>query len=270
MIPHASAVKVITSASNPQVKFLTGLRSRDRREGADLFLTEGARMVGRALECGFHPRILAYDAAAKGDAVVQNLIRACLSAGGECLELNETLLGKITRRDNPQPVIAAYEPLTKPLSALDPGKTRVILGLDRIKDPGNLGTIIRTADAAGAAVLLIGDSCDAHSPESVRASAGSIFSVEIFEGSEDEVLNLCTGWTGDVLGAVVGASVDYRTVKPALPSLLLLGNEQYGLSQKLTSACTKAVHVPMLDRVESLNVGIAAGILLFGLFPPNA
>jgi TrmH family RNA methyltransferase len=264
-----SSVQIITSASNSQVKFLTGLRSRDRREDAELFLAEGLRMASHALDCGFTPRILAYDVAAKTDAAVQKLVRACLAAGGECLELNESLLGKITRRDNPQPVIAAYVPLTKPLSAIDPAKTPVILGLDRIKDPGNLGTIIRTADAAGAAILLIGESCDPHGTESVRASAGSIFSVEMFQGSEDEVLNLCNGWTGDVLGAVVGASEDYRTVKPALPSLLLLGNEQYGLSPPLIHACTKAVHVPMLDRVESLNVGIAAGILLFGLFPPK-
>jgi TrmH family RNA methyltransferase len=265
-----AAVKVITSPTNPQVKELAGLRDRAGREDADMFLAEGARMVGRAFECGFHPRILAYDDVATHDPVVQNLIRACLAGGGEVLELNGSLLGKITRRNNPQPVIAAYKNLVKPLSEIDPSKTRVIIGLDRIKDPGNLGTIIRTADAAGADILLIGDSCDPHGTEAVRASAGSIFSVNIFEGSEEEVLKLCKSWKGDVLGAVVAGSVDYRTAKPQTPSLLFLGNEQYGLSQPLIKACTKTVHIPTLARVESLNIGIAAGILLFGLFPPAA
>lgn len=261
-------VKIVTSPANPQVKYLAALRTRDRREDADLFMAEGARMVARALECGRAPKILGYEDGARGDPAVQTLIRACLAAGGECLEMTPSLIGKITRRNNPQAVIAAFEHVVKPISAIDPQKTRIILGLDRIKDPGNLGTILRTADAAGADVLLIGDSCDPHGTEAVRASAGSIFSVNIFEGSEAEVVSLCKNWKGNVLGTSVTHSVDYRSVTPKSPALLFLGNEQYGLSPELSLACTAMVHIPTSDRVESLNVGIATGILLFTLFPP--
>jgi TrmH family RNA methyltransferase len=262
-------VKVITSPANPQVKHLAALRTRDRREDADLFLAEGGRMVGRALECGLAPRIFAYDDGVRHEPAVQDLIRACLSAKAECLELNASLIGKITRRNNPQPVIAAFEHVVKPISAIDPSKARIVLGLDRIKDPGNLGTILRTADASGADILLIGDSCDPHGTEAVRASAGSIFSVNIFEGSEADVLALCKNWPGDILGTKVTQSVDYRTVTPKSPALLFVGNEQYGLSDDLADACTRMIHIPTLARVESLNVGIAAGILLFALFPPG-
>ncbi len=262
-------VKVVTSPANPQVKYLGALRTRDRREDADLFLAEGARMVRHALDSGRTPKMLGYEDGAREDPAVQDLIRATLSARGECLELTPSLIGKITRRNNPQQVIAAFEHVVKPLSEIDPGKTRVILGLDRIKDPGNLGTILRTADASGADILLIGDSCDPHGTEAVRASAGSIFSVNIFEGSEAEVLALCKNWNGDILGTSVIQSADYRTVMPKLPALLFLGNEQYGLSQDLARACTAMVHIPVMERVESLNVGIAAGILLFALFPPE-
>jgi TrmH family RNA methyltransferase len=261
-------VKVVTSPANPQVKYLAALRTRDRREDADLFLAEGARMVRQALACGRAPKILGYEDGARTDPAVQDMIRACLSAGGECLELTPSLIGKITRRNNPQSVIAAFEHVVKPISAIDPKKVRVILGLDRIKDPGNLGTILRTADASGADILLIGDSCDPHGTEAVRASAGSIFSVNIFEGSEAEVIALCKTWQGDILGTSVKQSADYRTLTSKSPALLFLGNEQYGLSDDLARACTAMVHIPVLDRVESLNVGIAAGILLFALFPP--
>jgi TrmH family RNA methyltransferase len=261
-------VKIVTSPANPQVKYLGGLRTRDRREDADLFLAEGARMVRQALDSGHAPRMLGYEDGLRNDPAVQDLIRACLSARGEVLELTPSLIGKITRRNNPQGVIAAFEHVVKPISAIDPARTRIVLGLDRIKDPGNLGTILRTADAAGADILLIGDSCDPHGTEAVRASAGSIFSVNIFEGSEADVLALCKNWPGDILGTSVVQSADYRTVKPKSPALLLMGNEQYGLSEDLAKACTGMVHIPTLPRVESLNVGIAAGILLFALFPP--
>lgn len=262
-------VKIVTSPANPQVKYLAGLRTRDRREDADLFLAEGARMVRQALDCGRVPRVLGYEDGARGDPAVEDLIRATLSARGEVLELTPSLIGKITRRNNPQGVIAAFEHVVKPLAEIDPKKARVILGLDRIKDPGNLGTILRTADAAGADILLIGDSCDPHGTEAVRASAGSIFSVNIYEGSEADVLTLAKTWPGDILGTSVTQSVDYRTVEPRSPALLLMGNEQYGLSDDLAKACTGMVHIPVLDRIESLNVGIAAGILLFALFPPE-
>jgi TrmH family RNA methyltransferase len=266
--PPLQGVKIVTSPANPQVKYLAALRTRDRREDADLFLAEGARMVRTALDCGRAPKILGYEDGARNDPAVQDMIRACLSAGGEALELTPTLIGKITRRNNPQPVIAAFEHVVKPVSAIDLKTTRIILGLDRIKDPGNLGTILRTADAAGADILLIGDSCDPHGTEAVRASAGSIFSVNIFEASEAETVALCTSWTGDVLGTSVTHSVDYRSIKPKSPALLFLGNEQYGLAPELAKACTAMVHIPTSDRVESLNVGIAAGILLFSMFPP--
>jgi TrmH family RNA methyltransferase len=266
--PPLNGVKIVTSPANPQVKYLAALRTRDRREDADLFLAEGARMVRTALDCGRAPKILGYEDGARQDPKVQEMIRACLAAGGEALELTPSLIGKITRRNNPQSVIAAFEHVVKPAAAIDPKKTRVVLGLDRIKDPGNLGTILRTADAAGADILLIGDSCDPHGTEAVRASAGSIFSVNIFEASEAETIALCKTWNGDVLGTSVVQSADYRTIKPKHPSLLLLGNEQYGLSAELADACTGMVHIPTSQRVESLNIGIAAGILLFSLFPP--
>ncbi|BCJ90242.1 RNA methyltransferase [Terrihabitans soli] len=262
-------VKIVTSPANPQVKYLAALRTRDRREDADLFLAEGARMVRQALECGRAPRVLGYEDGMRHDPMVGELIRATLSARGEVLELTPSLIGKITRRNNPQSVIAAFEHVVKPLAEIAPKKTRAVLGLDRIKDPGNLGTILRTADAAGADVLIIGDSCDPHGTEAVRASAGSIFAVNIYEGSEADVIALCKSWPGDILGTSVVQSSDYRTVKPKSPSLLLMGNEQYGLSDELSAACIGMVHIPTSDRVESLNVGIAAGILLFTLFPPE-
>jgi RNA methyltransferase, TrmH family len=260
----------VTSLTNPTVKLLRSLHSGKGREETGLFLAEGARTATDALRHGAVPRILIHHAAERNDPTVADLRRACLSAGGECLEVTAEILEKVSRKDNPQPVIGAYPIVKRSLRDLDPPQVRVMVALDRVRDPGNLGTILRTADAAGAGgVLLIGESCDPFSVEAVRASMGSIFSVPIFARSEADFLRLAESWPGMILGTSSVADRDYRLVKLSTPGLLVMGNEQKGLSDAVAAACTETVRIPLARGVESLNLAVATGILLFALAEPG-
>jgi TrmH family RNA methyltransferase len=151
------------------------------------------------------------------------------------------------------------------LPAVKPQGNEVYVALDRVRDPGNLGTIIRTADAAGAkGVLLIGDTTDPFSLETIRATMGSVFAMPIIRATEAEFLAWRKGFSGIVVGTHLKGAVDYRTIPYAnRPVVLLMGNEQQGLPDQLASSCDKLARIPQEGRADSLNLAIATGVMLF-------
>ena len=183
------------------------------------------------------------------------------------VETTREVLSKITGRENPQPLLAVFdEPsdAARQGAAVDWTRASRWLLLERPRDPGNLGGAIRSADAAGAGgVILAGPSCDPYSIEVVRATMGSIFSVPLLRLGLDEAVQLVGRWPGSAVAATLEASVDYATPSYAAPALLVLGSEADGLSPALRSACPTAVRIPMLGRAESLNLSVAAGIMLY-------
>ena len=134
-----------------------------------------------------------------------------------------------------------------------------------MRDPGNLGTIIRTADSAGCGgVLLVGDCCDPFSVEAVRATMGSIFAVPLFKATVAEFLAWRATWPGSVVGTLLSAATDYRAADYRRPALILMGNEQQGLPPDLVAAaCDVNVKSPMRGRADSLNLSVATGILIY-------
>ncbi len=141
----------------------------------------------------------------------------------------------------------------------------VWVALDRVRDPGNLGTVIRTIDAVGAkGVILVGETTDPFSMEAVRATMGSIFSVPIVKATEDAFLAWRKGFPGLVAGTHLKGAVDYRTVDfSGRPTLLLMGNEQQGLPDQLAGACDRLLRIPQAGRADSLNLAVATGVMLF-------
>jgi TrmH family RNA methyltransferase len=134
-----------------------------------------------------------------------------------------------------------------------------------VRDPGNLGTIIRTADAAGAkGIILIGDTTDPFSLETVRATMGSVFALPLFRASEADFLAWRKGFSGLIVGTHLKGAVDYRTIPYAKkPVILLMGNEQQGLPDQLAATCDKLARIPQEGRADSLNLAIATGVMLF-------
>ncbi len=258
-------VKTVTSLTNPTIKEIRALALPKNRKASGLFVTEGMKLVADAVEENWPIRILVYGAKVAGHAVVGKVAARAQASGGTVLEVSEAVLSKITRRDNPQMVVGVFEQRFVGRERVKPGKSGVWVALEGIKDPGNLGTIIRTVDAVGAdGVILVGDTVDPFGVEAVRATMGSIFHVPLARMSAAEFAAWRKSWPGIVVGTHLSGREDYRAVGYGKrPTLLLMGNEQSGLPDPLAGLCDHLVRIPQEGRADSLNLAIATGIMLY-------
>ncbi len=258
-------VKEITSAANPIVKQIRLLEKKRHREETDSFLAEGMKLIIDALDAGWRVRTLIQARSQRGNDRVEALAARCVAAGADVLLVPEKLLGTITRRDNPQMVAAVMQRRFADPRRIDPAPGDVWIALDRVRDPGNLGTIIRTADAAGAAgVILVGETTDPFATETVRATMGSIFAVPVARMRQDAFIALARNWPGQIVGTHLEGAVDYRAPDYADgPILLLMGNEQAGLPAALVEVCTTLIRIPQAGRADSLNLAVATAICLY-------
>jgi TrmH family RNA methyltransferase len=234
------------------------------RAETGLFLAEGARLALEAADLGIWPEILVFSSAALEREQVRALIEQAEARRVRTIETSESLLAQISKRDNPQTVIGAYKQHLTPLDGLD-GET--LVALESVRDPGNLGTILRTADATGAAgVVLIGESCDPFSVEAVRASMGSLFAVKLARASFEDLLQFKRARGAAMIGASLkGAALDADRATPAR-AIVLMGNEQSGLPSHMENACDLLVRLPMRGRADSLNLAVATAVMLYDLW----
>jgi TrmH family RNA methyltransferase len=210
------------------------------------------------------PRILLYGVEAAAHPLLRRALAASGAAGGEAIEVSRDILVKISRRDNPQTVLAVFDQAFAPLASLASRASPCWVALEAVRDPGNLGTIVRTADAAGCGgVILIGDCCDPYSVEAVRATMGSIFAVKIARATAAEFVAWRQNWPGSVVGTLLTATTDFRAAAYPPPTLILMGNEQAGLTPQLAGACDLTVKIPMRGRADSLNLAVATGIMIY-------
>ena len=255
----------VTSLVNPMVKDIKALATKKHREETRTFLAEGLKLVIDALDQGWAIRALVFGKAALGNALVERTAARAVAAGATVIEASAKVLEAITRRDNPQVVVAVFEQRYARLADFRPEDDDTYVALDRVRDPGNLGTILRTADAAGAkGVILIGETTDPFAIETVRATMGSIFAIPVARAREEDFIAFAKGFGGLVAGTHLKGSVDYRSVDwRGRPVLLVMGNEQQGLTDELAKACTALVRIPQAGRADSLNLAVATGVMLF-------
>ncbi|MGC6518278.1 MAG: TrmH family RNA methyltransferase [Candidatus Puniceispirillaceae bacterium] len=255
---------VITSPANKDIKLLRSLHERKYRKQTGWFLAEGMRICREAISLGHAPVRLVYAQGRQDDDKMKALIEACLSSGGRAMAVDPDLLGRISRKDNPQMVIGAFHQKWEDTKIITPQKDRLWIALDRVRDPGNLGTIMRTADAVGATgLLLIEDCTDPYSLEAVRASMGAVFNVKLIRVSEAAFHQFAASWQGEIIGTALQASVDYRDADYSKPTIMLMGNEQAGLTEALRADATQLIRMPMCGRSDSLNLAVATGISLY-------
>jgi len=254
----------ITSLTNPTVKAVRGLHLRKEREESGLFLAEGLKLVIEAIDLGRAPRILMYGPDAASHPMLRRAIQATHAADGEIIEVSRDILEKVSRRDNPQAVVAVFPQVFTPLADLTPSAATCWVALQAVRDPGNLGTIVRTADSAGCGgVILVGDCCDPYSVEAVRATMGSIFAVPLVKASVPDFIAWRKTWPGSVVGTLLSATHGYREAPYRAPTLILMGNEQAGLPPDLAAVCDMTVKIPMRGRADSLNLSVATGIMIY-------
>ena len=265
MAGRVGQVKEVTSLANPIVKDIKALALKKFRDQSRSFMAEGLKLVIDALDLGWTIRTLVFAKNAKGNPAVEKVAARTVAAGGLVLEVSEKVLSAITRRDNPQMVVGVFEQRWTTLKEIRPQAGDIWVALDRVRDPGNLGTVIRTVDAVGAkGVILVGDTTDPFSVETVRATMGSVFAVPVAKASEADFLAWRKGFSGLLVGTHLKGAVDYRTVDYAgKPVMLLMGNEQQGLPETLAAACDRLVLIPQAGRADSLNLAVATGVMLF-------
>jgi TrmH family RNA methyltransferase len=253
----------VTSGANATLKRLRSLREKKYRRAEGLFLAEGLRICTEALEAGWVPRVLVYAGAKADHALVRRLVQATLAAGGQVIETTPELLAGVTGKDNPQAVAAAYEPRRMDLAQLVPGARTLVA--ERLRDPGNLGTLLRACDATGAgALILLDDSADPTSVEAVRASMGAFFTVPCVQATTEAFLDWKARHGAVLTGAALDPrAVDYRQARYTPPALLLVGNEAQGLPEHLMAGCDALVIMPMRGKADSLNVAMAGTLLLY-------
>jgi TrmH family RNA methyltransferase len=258
------AVMQITSLANPLVKEIRGLALPKNRKASGQFVAEGLKLVADAVDAGWMIRTLLHAARVADQPLVKRVATVAHSRGGRVLSVSEAVLAKIARRDNPQTVIGVFDQRFTPLSAIVPKGEDLWVGLEAVRDPGNLGTILRTIDAVGAkGAILIGETVDPFSVEAVRATMGSIFHVSLARASPADFEKLRARWPGSVVGTHLSGKADYRAAAYRSPVMLVMGNEQAGLSDGLAKQCDTLVKIPMAGKADSLNLAVATGVMLF-------
>lgn len=258
-------VKEVTSLANPIIKDIKALSQKKSRDESRTFLAEGLKLVIDALDRGWTIRTLVYAKAGKGKPLVEKVAARTVAAGGLVLEVSEKVMSSITRRDNPQMIAAVFEQRWTPLKDIKPKDSETWIALDRVRDPGNLGTIIRTADAAGASgVILVGDCTDPFSMETVRATMGSMFALPLVKTTPADFLKWKKSVDARLVATHLAGAVDYRTIDyKSKPVILMMGNEQSGLPDDLARAADKLARIPQVGMADSLNLAVATGVMLF-------
>jgi TrmH family RNA methyltransferase len=261
-------VRVITSPSNEEIKSIRALHDKKERRATGLFMVEGLRSVMSGVAAGFDLHRVVYLADMKHHKDVLIAIQHAQKSSGYGLEVTLPILEKISTRANAQFVIGVFKQKLHQLEDLKVNAETFLVGLDTIRDPGNLGTIIRTLDAAAASgVILIDQSCDPFAPDCVNATMDSIFHIPIISAKTSEfslwVKTFKSQHKGHVLGTALDGAIDYRDAQKNRPLVILMGSEQSGLSPELRSLSDQLVKIPMLGRAESLNVAVATGILVY-------
>ena len=249
-------VEIITSAQNPTIKLIRGLEQKKNRQDSGLFAAEGIRALERARAAGIIP-----------DYVVSVSGRQDWGQPRD-IRVSEAVMARISQQNNPSGAIGVFKQsaILAPFAA---GPGDVVLALEDIRDPGNLGTIIRTADAVGVRhVVLVGETCDPFSPETVRATMGSFFGVAITRLAVAKFGAALDEWQGEIVATAADAKTDYRRLYQR-PTLLLMGSEGGGLSPPLTARANVSVRIPMPGPAESLNVATASALMLYEIKRPE-
>ena len=254
----------ITGFSNPTVKYLRSLRDKKHRRREGKFLAEGLRLLTDARESGRVPEMLVMADGRDPHPLLAALEADVERAGGEVVETGAEILAKITGKDNPQAVVGVFAEFDTSLAALDRTAAPIWLVAQALRDPGNLGTMLRTGDAVGAGgLILLDDSADPFSVEAVRASMGAVFTQAIAVARWDEFLPWLRSGPGQLVGASLRDAVPYREAAYEAPCFILVGNESRGLPEEYEAACDLRVTLPMRGRADSLNAAVAGAVLAY-------
>ena len=264
MSSREKELTAITSVQNPKVKQVIKLRRRPHRDELGLLLVEGYRELRRALHNGWRPVRLFFCPEMFRGGNEPALVTECARAGAELIRCTEKVFNKIAYRDRPEGLLALGPQIHLSLADLKLRGTPLLLVTQSIEKPGNLGTMLRSADAAGAHGVIVCDrTTDINNPNVVRASIGALFALPVVEADSDETIQWLCSRGIRIICASPHASDPYYAVDMTGPTALVVGSEQYGLDRRWMDSADYQVLIPMRGQCDSLNVAAAATVLLF-------
>lgn len=257
--------EVITSAANPVVKRIRRLADRKHRRSEGAFVVEGIQPVSQAIKQGAVVEALIIAPELLTSQPANHLVSTEESNGVSVVRLSRELFLRLSNREGPSGLAAIVRSHLLSLSDLTVAPGSVFIGLHEIANPGNLGTIIRASDAAGAAgVILIGDVCDPFAPTAIKASMGSLFATDIAHtGSIDDFFSWSKAHSVQVVATSGYAEEQHWSAQYTPPLTLLFGSEGPGLPKKAIEQSDLQIRIPMVGTAESLNLSVAAGIVLY-------
>ena len=257
---------LITSLSNSRVKEIRKLRERKEQKRTGLFYMEGLRIIGEAFEKGAEvTTLIVCPELLKNDFGLE-LWQTAKKRDIEILEVSRPVFESIAVKENPQGLAAAAKTRYYSLDDLDISQG-IILALTETADPGNLGTIIRTADAVNCqGVILIGDCTSPYDIGSIRGSMGAIFSTKIIKTDQNSFLNWKRQTGLQMIGTSDKSATDYIDIDYHDPVILVMGSERAGMTQEEFDTCDEIAAIPMLRSSDSLNLAVATGIMLYQIY----
>jgi TrmH family RNA methyltransferase len=252
---------LITSRANPLIRQVRALRESKARKAAGLFLVEGIHPVGEAIAAGWDITAIIYAPESLRSGYALDVVAGF---SGRKERVAASVFRAISEKDNPQGIMAVVRRPSRKLVSLEAGGRAV--ALESPQDPGNVGTVLRTMDAVeGDTLFLLGGGVDPYHPAVVRASMGALFWIPVYTASFAEFLKWKRAHACQLIGTSAHGGTNSRGFAPTAPWVLLLGSEQKGLSEETKAQCDIVLTLPMRGRASSLNLAVAAGILLYGL-----
>ena len=247
--------EIITSLDNANVKEARSLNDKKHRRFHGKFLIDGEKLVYEAV-CG----AFEIDKIFVEESKIDNFAYILNKFDGRVIKTTDRVFASISENISPQGIIA--EVYMKETGEFEPQKNQPFIILDRIQDPGNLGTIIRTAAATGYETIVLIDTVDVYSPKVIRSSSGGIFYLDIYRMTEKEIINYCTKNQIELLVADMNGVNIFTTSIQNQNYALVIGNEGQGVSEKFKEL-GRSISLPMKSQMESLNAGVSASVLMY-------
>jgi len=255
-------VKEITSLQNPLIKHLIQIKEKSRaRKKAGIFLIEGRREIMLAVKGGYHLETVFFNP----EIILDEDISKLTPQNAEIIEISKEVYQRLAHRDKTEGILAVAKSKSHKLSDLKlTSKNLLILVAEAPEKPGNIGALLRTADAAKIdAVIIANPKSDLYNPNSIRSSVGCVFTNQVAVGSTQEIIHFLKANNVDIYCAALQSSELYTSQDYTKSSAIVMGTESTGLSGEWLEQSKKNIIIPMLGEIDSMNVSVAAGILIF-------
>ena len=256
------SIKLITSTQNALVKQILVLKEKSReRRKSGLFIIEGQRELRLSIEAGYHvDKVLFYS-----DLIAENDIRSMIPETTELIEISKEVFQKLAHRDTTEGLIAIARTKSHELKDLNiPKSNPLILVAEAPEKPGNIGALLRTADAANVdAVIIANPKSDLYNPNIIRSSVGCVFTNNIATGTTEAIISFLKENNINIFCAALQASEDYHNQNYTKATAIVVGTEATGLTDDWLDNSTQNIIIPMQGKIDSMNVSVAAGILIF-------